>query len=169
MAKVEGERPVKSSDRTRRIREEIIKAKEVAGIAPPRLIPRGATFRSESSSRPAGAVSRELDSPVLRGEANMDFIATSAEPEALGKPMAVVVGAYRKAILKRAEAALDALSAEHAPRLIESIAEQLNLAAMAAPGDIDVAKLLAKFNEIRFADVNFNDEQDKPGGGAPSC
>lgn len=159
---------VKSDDdRTARIKKEILKAKDVAGIAPPRLIPRGEKFRSSTTSRPHGAISHELDLPMLRGKINDDVLATAAEPKAVSKAMATALGECRAAVIARIEKTLECLSDSKAPKLREMIAEQLNLAAATMPGDKNLTRLQAKFDEIRFTGVTFKDEDDMPGGGAP--
>lgn len=165
MANTPKTKPARDNKRAELIKKELLEARKIAGIEPPRLIARGDKFRSASTSRPVGAVSQELGLPMVRGEINNDFVATAIETKYVAKPMIALLKEYRKLALKRAEAALEMLSANQTPRLFESIAEQINLATMADPNDTDVRRLQAKFNEIRYAGINFDDEKGTPGGG----
>ena len=156
-------------ERAERIREEILKAKEVAGLNPPRLVPRGDAFRSATSSRPCGATSRELDMPQLRGALNDDVIPTVSEPEKLSKAMIAKLGKPNNAVLCRVEQALELMEeGKVSPQLCEAVASHLNMFAALGYENKSVAGLRERFDTLRYSQVSPKDLERSPGGGAPN-
>jgi hypothetical protein len=160
---------VTDSERVKRIREEILKAKEVAGINPPMLVPRGDAFRSATSSRPLGAMSHERDLPQLRGFLNDDVLATGPEPTKLPKSLVEKMGKPSRAVLGQIEMALEQMESNKTPsKLREAVANHLNMMAAIHEGDKSVAKLSDRFDALRFGRVTFKDQDDLPGGAGPN-
>ena len=159
----------RGDERRERIKNEILKAKREAGLDPPAEIPIGERFRVESLSRPAGAVSIELDlQSVVRGDLNADFLESYGDPDGrrLLKQLSGPLGLDRAALLGKVEQALDRLSGPGVARLAGAISDQLNLAASVAPGDEGVAKLRARLDELRFGPVDYSDgDKERLGGG----
>jgi len=153
--------------RAERIREEILKAKQVAGIQPPGLIPRGEAFRAETISRPDGAISKELGLPSLRGEINFDSLESYGEPQdvALLKMLKKNINLDSDLILAKAERAIERLTGSNAPRLASVLSAQINMAASISPKDKRVLALCKKLDDVQYGNIDFSKaDKDQPGG-----
>jgi hypothetical protein len=160
--------PQTDEERIERIRKELVEAKRIAGVDPPRLIPRGESFRAETSGRPPGALAMELAQPELvqnlEDDAHAGFAA--ADDTDLAPLLRKALGDNLEPVLMRAERALQVLEerGDDGRRIAGAIAEQINLAAAAFPDSERAGELLGRLDRIRFDGVEFRDEPDTPGG-----
>lgn len=157
------------ADRSERIKEEILQAKKVAGLQPPTAVPLGDTFRSETLTRPDGAVSFELHhAGLVRGAADADFAGGHGLKidDRIAKLVGAKLAVSPEAMLDDAERAIDRLKGPEGARLASQLSEQLNLATALNAEDPRLETIRAKLDAVRFGDVDYSKaDQDQPGGG----
>lgn len=151
--------------RVERIRKEILKAKEVAGIAPPRLIPRGDAFRAEATSQPHGAVSFEREHADMLRVSESFALAAAPEPEVASKAMVKAMAEPTDRIIAGVEMALARVAPKKVPEKLRSeLAAQLNALAALRPDDGAVEKLQIQFDAVLFGEQDMPDSGDVAGG-----
>lgn len=153
--------------RADRIRDEIIAAKK-SGIQAPFQVSTGETFRSETTSRPLGAISVESENASLVGGLNRDYLSSQMAPPQSGLAEAILrqAGDDPNMPLMQLENAVRRVSQTASPQTLRAIGEQVNLASVLNPDDKRIARVRTALDDFHYGPVDIDAlEQGSPGGG----